>query len=245
MISKLAIASLAGAACASGHLVKRDDGVNPIFPSTLYKRDGGSHSHSAPSSSYGAPEPSYSAPAPSYSAPAPSYGAPEPSYSAPEPSYGAPEPSYGAPEPSYGAPETGYGAPSSGYGEASAGGLDLTSILIPLLALLGLSLLFPTYVNLTTVKRKRRSVDGEMVEEDESPMSNMIERVQDMYMAVLQSEECLERVACEVGGLADDAGISKSLTKAAESYLPKKYNKMMNKFNHGKDCSKNNKCGFF
>ena len=168
MISKLAIASLAGAACASGHLVKRDDGVNPIFPSTLYKRDGGSHSHSAPSSSYGAPEPSYSAPAPSYSAPAPSYGAPEPSYSAPEPSYGAPEPSYGAPEPSYGAPETGYGAPSSGYGEASAGGLDLTSILIPLLALLGLSLLFPTYVNLTTVKRKRRSVDGEMVEEGES-----------------------------------------------------------------------------
>ena len=44
-------------------------------------------------------------------------------------------------------------------------------------------------------------------------MSNMVERVQDMYMAVLQSEECLERVACEVGGLAEDAGISKSLTK--------------------------------
>lgn len=44
-------------------------------------------------------------------------------------------------------------------------------------------------------------------------MSNMIERVQDMYMAVLQSEECMERVACEVGGLAADAGISKSLTK--------------------------------
>ena len=36
-------------------------------------------------------------------------------------------------------------------------------------------------------------------------MSNMVERVQDMYMAVLQSEECLERVACEVGGLAEDA----------------------------------------
>lgn len=243
MISKLAIASIAGAACASGHLVKRDDGV---FSDTLYKRDGGSHSHSAPpSSSYGAPEPSYSAPSPSYSAPAPSYSAPAPSYGAPEPSYSAPEPSYGAPEPSYGAPDTGYGAPSSGYGEASAGGLDLTSILIPLLALLGLSLLFPTYVNLTTVKRKKRSADGEMVDEDESPMSNMVERVQDMYMAVLQSEECLERVACEVGGLAEDAGISKSLTKASESFLPKKYSKMMNKFNHGKDCSKNNKCGLF
>ena len=48
-------------------------------------------------------------------------------------SYDAPEPSYGAPEPSYGPPSTGYGAPSSSYGEASAGGgLDLTSILIPI-----------------------------------------------------------------------------------------------------------------
>ena len=41
----------------------------------------------------------------------------------------------------------------------------------------------------------------------------MVERVQDMYSAILQSEECIERVACEVGGLASDAGISKSLTK--------------------------------
>jgi len=242
MISKLAFASIAGATFANGHLVKRDDG---FFSNTLLKRDGGSHSHSAPSSSYGAPESSYSAPSSSYSAPAPSYSAPSSSYGAPEPSYGAPEPSYGAPEPSYGAPDTGYGAPSSGYGEASTGGLDLTSILIPLLALLGLSLLFPTYVNLTTVKRRKRSPDGEIIDEDESPMSNMIERVQDMYMAVLQSEECLERVACEVGGLAEDAGISKSLTKASEAFLPKKYSKMMNKFNHGKDCSKNNKCGLF
>lgn len=92
-------------------------------------------------SEYGAPSaPSYSAPAPSYSAPAPSYSAPAPSYS----------------EPSYSAPSTGYGAPS--YEEEA--GLDLTSIIIPLLALVGLSLLFPTYVSLTTV-RKRRSVDGQ------------------------------------------------------------------------------------
>ena len=61
MISKLAIASIAGATFANGHLVKRDDG---FFSNTLLKRDGGSHSHSAPSSSYGAPESSYSAPSP-------------------------------------------------------------------------------------------------------------------------------------------------------------------------------------
>merc|ERR1719397_357740 len=220
MISKLALASaLAGAATAD---------TDELYSSSLYRRDGTGGSHSAPASSYGAPAPSYSAPAPSYSAP--------------EPSYGAPEPSYGAPEPSYSAP-AGYSAPAPSYGEASAG-LDLTSIIIPILALLGLSLLFPTYVTISGTGRKRRSVvDGVVYgEEDASPLANMVGRVQDMYSAILQSEECIERVACEVGGLASDAGISKSLTKAAEGFVPKKFNKMMKNFNHGKDCSKNNKC---
>merc|ERR1711881_529326 len=160
------------------------------------------------------------------------------SYGAPEPSYSAPEPSYGAPEPSYGAPDTGYGAPSSGYGEASAGGLDLTSILIPLLALLGLSLLFPTYVNLTSVKRRRRSLD------EDSSENSLVERVQDIYMAVVESEECMERVACEVGGIAADAGINKGMTKVAGSFVPKKYQKMMKNFNSARDCHKI-KCGSF
>ena len=76
-------------------------------------------------------------------------------------SYDAPEPSYGAPEPSYGPPSTGYGAPSSSYGEASAGGgLDLTSILIPILALLGLSLLFPTFVTINGNGRRKREAGG-------------------------------------------------------------------------------------
>lgn len=105
-------------------------------------------------SEYGAPAaPSYSAPAPSYSAPAPSYSAPAPSYSAPAPSYESPAPSYSNPEPSYGAPSTGYGE--------EEGGLDLTSILIPLLALIGLSLLFPTYVSLTSVRKRREAGDAE------------------------------------------------------------------------------------
>ena len=66
MISKLALAALAAAVSA--------EDIEAIYPNTLYRRDGGSHSH-ASSSSYGAPEPSYSAPAPSYGAPnIPSYG---------------------------------------------------------------------------------------------------------------------------------------------------------------------------
>ena len=94
-------------------------------------------------SEYGAPA------APSYSAPAPTYGAPAPEYAAPAASYDAPAPSYSAP--SYEA------APS--YEVAADEGLDLTSIIIPLLALVGLSLLFPTYVSLTSVRR-RRDVSG-------------------------------------------------------------------------------------
>jgi len=154
--------------------------------------------------------------------------------------YGAPAPSYGAPEPSYEEPVQEYAAAPS-YGAAEAAVPDLTPIIIGILVLTGLSLLFPTYVTLTSVRRKRSAESTQ----DENPMNNMIERVQDMYMAVLQSEECMERVACEVGGLAADAGISKSLTRASEAFLPKKYNKMMKNFNHGKDCSKNNKCGLF
>merc|ERR1712029_903106 len=131
------------------------DDVSAVYADTLYRRDGGSHSHS--SSGGGA------------------YGAPEPSYGAPEPSYSAPSPSYGSPEPSYGAPEPSYGAPSYGYEEAGAG-LDLTSILIPILALLGLSLLFPTFVTINGTGRRKR----ETRDEDESPAANMLDRVQDM-----------------------------------------------------------------
>jgi hypothetical protein len=227
MISKLALAALAA-------VVSAED-IDAIYPHQLYRRDGGSHSHSSSSSGGSA----YGAPEPSYSAPAPSYGAPEPSYSAPAPSYGAPEPSYGAPEPSYGAPEPSYSSPSYGYEEAS-GGLDLTSILIPILALLGLSLLFPTFVTVNGTRKKR-----DVMDEDEGPDSNLVERVQSIYMAVLESEECVERVVCELGGLAEDAGFSKKMTKSLEMFAPKKYAKMMKTFNHGKDCKKNNKCGYF
>ena len=87
--------------------------------------------------------------------------------------YGAPEPdTYGAPAETYGAPVESYGASAPSYGAET--GLDLTTIIIPLLALLGLFLLFPTYVTLTSVRRKREAVEstGEV---------NAVERMMDMY----------------------------------------------------------------
>ena len=85
-------------------------------------------------------------------------------YGAPEQSYEEPAASYGAPAPSYGAPATGYGAPSDSYGvsyheeEALP---DLTPIIVGILVLTGLSLLFPTFVQLDNVngRRKRRHAE--------------------------------------------------------------------------------------
>ena len=88
--------------------------------------------------------------------------------------YGAPEPdTYGAPAETYGAPAESYGVTAPEYGAAETG-LDLTTIIIPLLALLGLFLLFPTYVTLTTVRRKREAVD-------ESSEVSAVARMMDMY----------------------------------------------------------------
>ena len=46
----------------------------------------------------------------------------------------------------------------------------------------------------------------------------MISRVQDMYMAIMESEECIERVVCELGGLVSDAGYSKQMTRCVKIY---------------------------
>merc|ERR1712156_697613 len=161
-----------GTLALSGYTFARPDGV------------GGHHDHGGHHADHGA-----------VAAPAPATG-----YQEPLSGYEAQvDPGYSAPASGYGAPSTGYGAPSgpSGYenfdqtAPAEQGGLDLSTLLIPILIIAGLALLFPSVTSVAV--RKRREAG------DESPMSNMIERVQDMYMAVLQSEECLERVACEVG----------------------------------------------
>lgn len=62
---------------------------------------------------------------------------------------------YGPPEQSYQQPS--YDGSSVGYEATAAGGSDITPILIGVLVLTGLALLFPSYVTLTSVRRKRSS----------------------------------------------------------------------------------------
>merc|ERR1711884_66614 len=149
--------------------------------------------------------------------------------------YGAPEPdTYGTPAESYGAPVESYGVSAPSYGAAETG-LDLTTIIIPLLALLGLFLLFPTYVTLTNVRRKREALDTDTE-------VSAVERMMDMYQAIIESEECLERVACDVGGLASEAGLDTSLANLGSMMVSNEYSKLMKSFAKAKDCHKI-KCG--
>ena len=43
-----------------------------------------------------------------------------------------------------------------------------------------------------------------------NPMTDVVERVNDIYLAVVESEECMERIACEIGGLAADVGLKEN-----------------------------------
>merc|ERR1711862_865425 len=83
-----------------------------------------------------------------------------------------------------------------------------------------------------SVRRKREFID------DSEVSVNAVERMMDMYQAVIESEECLERVACDVGAMASDAGLDTSLSSMASIMVPNKYSKYMKQFATAKNCHK-------
>jgi len=152
---------------------------------------------------------------------------------APADGYGEPPATYGAPEPEYAPPAYESYDPVP-YEEE--GGFDLATLIIPILVIVGLSLLFPVTVNVDANGRKKRDVDTS---------SDVIERVNEIYTAVVQSEECMEKIACEVGALAGDVGLTRNpALKLAEGFMPSKYKTYYKQFVAGKDCHKI-KCGTF
>jgi len=235
----------AAAAPSSGY-VEPAPAANYAAPSTSYSS---SSSYAAPSSGYAAPASGYGAPDAGYAAPDAGYGAPSTGYGAPDAGYGAPDAGYGAPDAGYGAPDTGYGygAPSTGYGgDAGAGGdggiagtglSPLTAIIIPIMLLAGLALLFPSTVNVPVNGRKKRSSGDE-----EESTQGVADKMLDIMSAVATSEQCMERIACEVGSLATDYGVDKKMTKSmaklTENFMTKKTHKLLKKFNGSEDCRK-------
>merc|ERR1719326_2583384 len=89
---------------------------------------------------------------------------------------------YGAPEePAYAAPEAGeYSAPAySAPGEV----LELSSLVVPVLVIVALLLLFPNYINLTTVRRSFK---------EEGPVA-LFDKVKDIAQAVLEDDSVLTK----------------------------------------------------
>jgi len=185
------------------------------------------HGHSAHAAAPAASASGYQEPSAGYSAPGTGYQ---------EPSSGYEQPS-GYEQSGY--EQSGYETDpyqTSGYGAVEEGGFNLSMLILPVMILAGLALLFPS-VTTVTVRKKRSS-------EDEVSGNSLVERVQDIYMSVIESEECMERIACEMGGIVADAGISKDIFKAAAPLVTGKFSSAMKQFNNAKDCKKI-KCGTF
>jgi len=203
------------------------------FGAALGRPDGAGHSHDhGHDHAAGAPTAPQAAAASGYSAPGQSYEQPS-AYAAPSSGYEQPAAAYEQPyEQSYGAP-TSYGQSYEAAPPAPAFP-NLGLVIIPLLIVAGLALLFPSTTTVSV--RRKRDTEGE------SSPNSLVERVQDIYASVLESEECLERVACEVGAMVEDMGVNKSMFSVAEPFMPTKYSKYVKKFATGKDCHKI-KCG--
>jgi len=221
--------------------VERDvNALYPVYPTSFLKRDGASHAHNSnsPSGSYQSPDDSYAQPSPGYAAPSNSYSAPSPSYSSP--SYTAPSPSYNEPSDGYAAGDSSYQAPAAAYGggapsyaaENEGFGIDLISLIIPALAILGLSLLFPTVVSLST--RRKRSVEDLELSGD---VKNIImDRLGDMYLSMGEAEACIERLACNLGAIIQEYGYDTEMLGYSTPFLPAKYHNLMRSFSKPNNC---------
>merc|ERR1711892_189072 len=83
-----------------------------------------------------------------------------------------------APVEAYAAPETAP-APAPAY-TAPEAGLDLTTLAIPVIILVGVFLLFPSFTTLTSVRKTLK-----MAEREDGQM-NILDQIQDVYQALME-----------------------------------------------------------
>jgi len=149
-------------------------------------------------------------------------------------------------------PPSGYGPPPAnppeyasppsdtyGYGASDEVALpDLTPIIIAMLAIFGLSLLFPTFTEVETNGRKRRYAN----EYHEIARSDYVGRSFEIYNhlnAALQPVDrgCLEKITCEVGHLTYDVGLtSNPILGLVVEFLPGKYKTYSRQFVYPGNC---------
>lgn len=102
----------------------------------------------------------------------------------------------------------GYGAANSGYGMQGYGTpsrrYGLGSLIMPMLALAGLTMLVPTITS-NLGSRTKRSTDPQ-----QSPLTmiteykDKLERYYSLYRTAVEKEECMNRIICEFGSAVSD-----------------------------------------
>lgn len=133
----------------------------------------------------------------------------------------------------YGLPQ-GYGTPSRRYG--------LGSLIMPMLALAGLTMLIPT-VTSNLGSRNKRSTDAQ-----KHPLSliseykDKLERYYSLYRTAVEKEECMNRIICEFGSAVSDVKGKGAVVLVMEKLLPKHMRPKMNVFKAGALSTEIGKC---
>ncbi|GBM96027.1 hypothetical protein AVEN_262102-1 [Araneus ventricosus] len=119
----------------------------------------------------------------------------------------------------------GYGTPSRRYG--------LGSLIMPMLALAGLTMLVPTITS-NLGSRNKRSTDGQS-----HPLSMLseykdrLERYYSLYRTAVEKEECMNRIICEFGSAVSDVKGKGAVVLVLEKLVPKHMRPKMNVFKAG------------
>lgn len=111
----------------------------------------------------------------------------------------------------------------------------------PVLAAVGLAGVIPVVIG--GLRKKRSLPDGE-----ETGLDDMTTRINNIYLAVMNSEECMQRIICEAGGVMKDVTAKDSLFSILGSIAPHSFKKYVHTFKDGaysKDVTKCQKikCG--
>ncbi|XP_066943066.1 uncharacterized protein [Macrobrachium rosenbergii] len=112
-----------------------------------------------------------------------------------------------------------------------------TVLFMPALTVLAISAVWPHY----EYYRNKRAVE----QEAESPVNELSEHLMNIYFAATESDECIQRIVCEVGASARSLNSENmtSLISLLSASAPSKYNKFFEKFKMGMNAEKCEKIG--
>lgn len=97
------------------------------------------------------------------------------------------------------------------------------AVAVPLVAIGGLALLSPLALG-----RKRRDLDGvEETKREPDAVDRLRARVSDIYTDVVRSDECIERLVCELGSVAKNIYYKDSVLRVMNYFAPASYKKYM------------------